>query len=252
MPIVAALAAVLLRSPVQPQDPARLADSLRRQIDSAVATNEVAPVRRIREAAVLAARASPREPWLAYYAGYAAYREAGLLLGTERAADAGRFLDAAAATVERVTTGPAAADAQAMLAALQGQRLTASGSSFTAIRLGPSVLRANGRAEALAPQNPRVWLIKGITAFNAPSAFGGGAQKAEAHLRRALALFPSDHPAPPAPTWGHADAWLWLGRALQAQGRKPEARAAYAKARELEPWNTWLTQVLIPGLERAS
>lgn len=250
--MVAALAAAALVAPRTggAQEAGRLADSLRHQLDLAIATNEVAPVRRVREAAAKAARATPADPWLAYYAGYAAFREAGLLLGTSRAAEAGGFLDAATALVEPITTGPAAADAQAILSALQGQRLTASGSTFTAIRLGPRIMRAAGRAEDRAPQNPRVWLVKGLNAFNAPAAFGGGVEKAEQHLRRALALFPDDHPAPPAPTWGHADAWLWLGRALQAQGRKPEARAAYAKARDLEPWNAWLTQVLIPGLER--
>lgn len=229
---------------------ARLADSIRQQIEQAVAANDGPNLRRAREVAARAAAAQPGDPWLAYYHGYAAFREAGFLLGASRAKEAQPMLDAAVAAVERANAAHPSPDAYALLSALQGQRLTASGSTFTAMRLGPAVLKAIGRAEEIGPQNPRVWLLKGINAFNAPSAFGGGVDKAEAHLRRALALFSGDRPAAPMPTWGLADAWIWLGRSLQAQGRAAEARQAYATAAQLQPANTWVTDVLIPSLDR--
>jgi tetratricopeptide (TPR) repeat protein len=229
---------------------ARLADSLRRQIDAAVAINDGPTLRRAREAAERAAGAQPSDPWLVYYRGYAVFREAGFLLGASRIKELGGGLDAAVAALERSLGRSPSPDGWALLSALQGQRLTASGSTFTAIRLGPAVLRAIGRAEESGPQNPRVWLLKGINAFNAPGAFGGGMDKAEGHLRRALALFAADRPTAPLPTWGLADAWIWLGRALQAQGKRAEARAAYATAVQLQPQNTWLTDVLIPSLEQ--
>ena len=50
------------------------------------------------------------------------------------------------------------------------------------------------KAIAAGPVNPRVWLMKGIGAVNTPSAFGGGLDKAESHLKQALELFKSDHP----------------------------------------------------------
>lgn len=229
-------------------DIGRLADTLRRQIEDAVATNDGSTLRRTRVAAERAASAHPEDVWLAYYRGYAVFREAGYLLGTSRIREFGPVLDAATADLERSLKRAPSADGWALLSALQGQRLTASGSTLTAIRLGPAVLRAVGRAEEAGPQNPRVWLIKGINAFNAPGAFGGGMDKAESHLRRALALFGTDRPASPLPAWGLADAWIWLGRSLQAQGKRAEARAAYTAAAQLQPRNTWVTEILIPSL----
>lgn len=249
---VVALGLALLGLPVmgsaQP-DPSRLADSLRRQIESAAAANDGLTLRRAREAAERAAASGPADAWLAYYRGYAVFRETGFLLGKGKAREVTTPLDGAVAALEKSLEKSPSADAFALLSALQGQRLTASGSAFTAMRLGPSVLRAIGRAEAADPQNPRVWLLKGISAFNAPSAFGGGMERAEQHLRRALALFPTDRPPNPLPAWGLADAWIWLGRVLQAQGKRAEARSAYLAARALQPQNTWVTDVLLPSLD---
>ena len=235
---------------VSTPDLARTADSLRRQIEAAVAANDGPTLRRVREASERAAAAHPQDVWLTYYRGYAVFREAGYLLGASRIRELGSALDGAVGALERMLARSPSPDGWALLSALQGQRLTASGSTFTAIRLGPAVLRAIGRAEDTGPQNPRVWLLKGINAFNAPSAFGGGMDKAEQHLRRALSLFPTDRPATPLPAWGLADAWIWLGRTLQAQGKRTEARAAYTAAVQLQPQNTWVTEVLIPSLDR--
>jgi tetratricopeptide (TPR) repeat protein len=231
-------------------DATRVADSLRVEIDKAVASNDANVLRRTRVAAERAVVRFPNDAWVGYYRAYAAFREAGLLLSIARGKEVAAFLNPAVKAIEDVLDVAPSADGFAILSALQGQRLTASGSTFTAIRLGPSVLRAIGKAEALAPTNPRVWLLKGINAFNAPSAFGGGQQNAEQHLRKAIALFATFRAPTPAPTWGLADAWIWLGRSLQAQGRPAEARAAYQTAIQLEPWNVWVTGTLLPSLER--
>lgn len=233
-------------------DAIRVADSLRVEIDGAVATNDAATLRRARVAAERAALRYPADPWVGYYRAYAAFREAGLLLSTARGKEVSAFLNPAVQAIEDALDAAPSAEGFALLSALQGQRLTASGSTFTAIRLGPSVLRAIGKAEALSPTNPRVWLLKGINAFNAPAAFGGGLQGAEQHLRKAITLFGSFRAPTPAPTWGLADAWIWLGRSLQAQGRPAEARAAYQTAVQLEPWNLWVTGTLLPSLDRST
>ncbi|MDX2185196.1 MAG: tetratricopeptide repeat protein [Gemmatimonadaceae bacterium] len=235
-----------------PPEGVTVADSLRMDIDAAVATNDPGTLRRARVAAERAALRFPGDPWVGYYRAYAAFREAGLLLSTARAKEVSAFLNPAVQAIEDALDRVPSAEGFALLSALQGQRLTASGSAFTAIRLGPSVLRAIGKAEALAPTNPRVWLLKGINAYNAPSAFGGGQQNAEQHLRKAIALFATFRAPIPAPTWGLADAWIWLGRSLQAQGRPAEARAAYQTAVQLEPWNLWVTGTLLPSLDRGA
>jgi tetratricopeptide (TPR) repeat protein len=240
--------ALPLMANAQP-DAGRLADSLRRQIEAAVAVNDGPTLRRAREAAERASEAQPGDAWLAYYRGYAVFRETGFLLGAGRATEARQPLDRAVRVLEGSLDRAPSADALALLSALQGQRLTASGSTFTAMRLGPAVLRAIGRAEAAGPHNPRVWLLKGINAYNAPSAFGGGLERAEQYLRKALALYPGDRPLSPLPAWGLADTWIWLGRVLQAQGKRTEARSAYLAARDLQPQNTWVTGVLLPSLD---
>ena len=108
-----------------------------------------------------------------------------------------------------------------------------------------------GRDQALeaAPENPRIWLLSGMSAIFRPKVFGGGLEKAESEIRRAIELFETDAPAPPAPAWGRGEAWLWLGQVLQRQGRVDEARAAYMKALEYQPGNPWIQETLLPALD---
>jgi len=84
-----------------------------------------------------------------------------------------------------------------------------------------------------------------------PKMFGGGTDKAEQDLRRALTYFETDQPTAPAPSWGRADAYIWLGQALHKNDRIDDARAAYEKALELQPENGWVRNVLLPSLDRA-
>jgi hypothetical protein len=66
-------------------------------------------------------------------------------------------------------------------------------------------------------------------------------------VRRAITLFESDRPAPPAPAWGRAEAFVWLGQILERKGKPEEARAAYARAIAVESdfaWPKRLTEML--------
>ncbi len=227
-----------------------LVDSLRRGIEAAVVTGEAAPLRAARLAIDRAAKAAPEDTLLAYWRGYAAFREAGLLMAVGRTGEVGAVLIPAIVGLEEWADRTPSAEGLALLSTLYGQRIGASGSTLVTLRLGPSLLRAMDRAVQLAPQNPRVWLLRGISAYGMPAMVGGGPEKSEQYLRQAIALFVTDRAVAPAPTWGLADAWLWLGRALQARGNLGEARLAYAQAQELQPWNTWLTGTLIPSLGR--
>ena len=65
------------------------------------------------------------------------------------------------------------------------------------------VAEALGQAKALAPDNPRVYLLLGNDLFYRPSMFGGGADKAQPHYARAKALFATFRPATAlSPAWG--------------------------------------------------
>ena len=65
------------------------------------------------------------------------------------------------------------------------------------------VQEALGQAKALAPNNPRVYLLLANDLFYRPAFFGGGAEKARPLYERAKALFGTFRPATVlSPTWG--------------------------------------------------
>lgn len=60
-----------------------------------------------------------------------------------------------------------------------------------------------GKAKALNPDNPRIYLINGQNTFYTPEAFGGGKAKAKPILENAVAKFAIFKPASEiAPMWG--------------------------------------------------
>ena len=69
------------------------------------------------------------------------------------------------------------------------------------------VQEALGQAKALAPNNPRVYLLLANDLFYRPAFFGGGAEKARPLYERAKALFGTFRPATVlSPTWGEKNA----------------------------------------------
>ena len=65
------------------------------------------------------------------------------------------------------------------------------------------VQEALGQAKALAPNNPRVYLLLANDLFYRPAFFGGGAEKARPLYEQAKALFGTFRPATAlSPTWG--------------------------------------------------
>jgi Flp pilus assembly protein TadD len=131
-----------------------------------------------------------------------------------------------------------------------GQLIALNPNPLNAMRLGPKADKEMERAAALGPSNPRVFLLRGVGAMFKPSMFGGGLDKAEKDLKKAIELFPADKPEAPAPAWGHSEAWAWLGQVYAKQDRAPDARAAYNKALELQPDYGWVRNVLLPDLDK--
>ena len=116
--------------------------------------------------------------------------------------------------------------------------------------LGPEASELRERALRAEPNNPRVVLQAAITMFHTPPQDGGGPDKAEGELRRALALFDREPTGRPWPNWGRFDAHAWLGQALAARGDKAGARAEYNLALEQWPNSGWVNRVLLLALER--
>ena len=193
---------------------------------------------------------APRDPVMLHFKGYAFYRRGNMLLTTGgHDAEAKRALQVADSLLTLSARTLRWPETLALRAAVTGQMIGLSG-MLSAVRLGP---RANGlmdQAIDLAPENPRVLMLRGVSAFYKPSFLGGGNDKAERDLLHAIDRFASDHPAAPLPAWGHAEAYAWLGQVYAKAGRTADARAAYHKALELAPTFTWVTQLLLPALDR--
>jgi tetratricopeptide (TPR) repeat protein len=117
--------------------------------------------------------------------------------------------------------------------------------------LGPRAGLAIGKAESLGPENPRVWLLKGIGSRYTPKAFGGGKKTALEELNKAIELYEQEKPRDPIlPQWGHDEAYAWVGIILKQQGHLQEAKKAFEKGLEVNPHNGWITYSLMLDLEK--
>jgi tetratricopeptide (TPR) repeat protein len=227
-----------------------LADSARREIEAGAARADRARLVAARALLERALTAFPDDPLLLHYQGYALWREAALVLGTGTPRDARPLLQEADRVLERSAARLRLPESYALRASVLGQLIGTSRNPLDGMRLGPRSSSLMEQAEAAGPQNPRVWLLRGMNAMYTPGMFGGGMDRAEASLQRALTLLAADRPAPPLPAWGEADVHIYLGQVYAKQGRTEEARAAFERALALQPGNPWVRQVLLPALDR--
>jgi Flp pilus assembly protein TadD len=141
---------------------------------------------------------------------------------------------------------PGNAEAYALLGSMYGKRITG---AWSGIRLGPKASRAHDRASELDPNNPRIALQRGISAFFTPKRFGGGLDNAEREMRRAVVLFDRESLDKPWPNWGRAEVHAWLGQVYAKRDNVAGARSEYEYALELEPSYRWVRDVLLPALD---
>lgn len=228
---------------------AKWADSANREIEAANGAGDLARLNTISAVLDRVLTVTPNDPSLLYYRSLALWRTASINMGMKKNSEAKKMLDEADGLLEQANKRAPTAEALALHSSVLGQMIGLSGNPLSGMTLGPKASGYLDRAKELEPKNPRVWLLSGMSAMFTPKMFGGGSDKAEKDLEKAVELFASDHPTPPAPSWGRADAYIWLGQALQKEEKKEEARAAYQKALELQPGNQWVTRVLLPSLD---
>lgn len=250
---VIAVATIATTSPAQSAPGvSRWVDSIGVLLDSAMRSGDATHAA---QAAALAERVLtviPNDPVILHYRGYALYRQATLLIERGPEAEIRRILEEANTALEASANSLQWPETYALRSSVYGQLIGLSPGPITAMRYGPRADREMDRAVELGPRNPRVWLLRGIGLIFKPGLFGGGADKAERDIRKALELFPTDTAPTPRPAWGYAEAWAWLGQALARQNRRDEARAAYHKALEIQPEFGWVTHVLLPALDKPS
>lgn len=223
----------------------RWADSVSRTIDAATRAGGMPRLEAARRVVARALGAYPDDALLLHYDGFLLYRMITVAGPTLDAATRGAYLDDARAALERSLARRPMAESYLLASEIYSRQIAADPSRGTA--LGPNMELARARAMAVGARNPRVYLLAGIAALYADSTAGGGVRVAERLLRASLGFFAHDAARPPEPTWGHAEAYAWLGQVFERTGRPKEARAAYARALKLEPDNAWVRDVLLRG-----
>lgn len=231
----------------QTPDRLQITDSIQRLLHSGSLSGDRDGITRARALAERVLVVFPDDPLLLYYQGEAHYRLATLLFG-EDAEAAATNLELAEELLSRSAELRPMAEAHALLSSVIGMQIGAN--PLKGMIQGPKASRELERALELAPENPRVWLIKGSSAANTPKLFGGGTERALENLERAIQLFEQDDPMPPLPRWGHAEAYAWMGQAHVAMREYGKARDAYATALQVAPEYGWVKYHLLPALER--
>jgi len=211
--------------------PAKWADTLSNEIEQAQLAGDVP---RLEASVALASRvamAYPNDGLIQHYHGYAIYRRAILLMAT--GGNAFSMFEQAQSILERSLKSRPLAETHMLLSAIAGQLIAKNPSR--AMELGMASGASTGAALAIAPSNPRVWLLRGQGAIFTPPEYGGGLSVAEEYLKRSIELFAKDSPKPGAPSWGKAEAHAWLGQVYEKQGNKTKAADQYKTAIDLAP-----------------
>jgi tetratricopeptide (TPR) repeat protein len=91
-------------------------------------------------------------------------------------------------------------------------------------------------ARELAPRNARVLLVAGLTRWFRPGASAADRAEARRAFEAAARAFETvTITVPGQPSWGEAEAWLFIGRALEEGGDLLGARNAYEKSLLIAP-----------------
>lgn len=146
---------------------------------------------------------------------------------------------------------PEMADAWALLTSCYGQKMGLQPMKFKS--LSSKSEKAMKKAMELAPKNPRVWLISGRQDYFTPEMYGGDKKRGLEKFKKAARLAEQETVEDPLqPSWGHAEAYAWIGFAHMNADRTTQARKAYEKALEINPEYGLVKEAFLPALEKRS
>jgi tetratricopeptide (TPR) repeat protein len=230
--LVGLLAGAAATPVVQAATPAELGD-FEAQAEYAFFTEDAHALRElIRSGQALADSGEPR---VLYPYAFAQFRALQLATFQAQAHEAETAGAACVDTLERaLEKEPRFAEALALQAACLAY--VGAAGRLRALTARPRSAARLEAAQALAPSNPRVLLVGALVNYlpdDAPAAQRTGAL---AQFERAAALFETVTATEPGePTWGAAEAWLFVGRAREQRGELLAARTAYEKALLVAP-----------------
>ena len=182
-----------------------------------------------------------------YYMALAEYR---LATGSAEKKAQLKHLDQGIEQLEKsIELDDTSAEAYALMGSMLGWK--AGLKPMQSMFLGPKANGMISKAEKLAPDNPRVLLVRAISDFNTPSMFGGDKDRAMKGFEQATSYFEKQTSADPLqPEWGHSDTYAWIGQAFMAREAYAQAEAAFEEALAINPDNGWVKMVLLPQLHK--
>ncbi len=123
---------------------------------------------------------------------------------------------------------------------------------WKAMFLGPKSGAEMDRAVTRGPDNPRVWMLKGVGSKYSPKTFGGGLDKALEELQKSIQLFEAETVENPLyPSWGLDQAWGWIGMIYMELNQPEKAREAYKKSLQINPQYGWVKYDLLPQIQES-
>ncbi|TGE79961.1 hypothetical protein C7Y70_14805 [Pseudoalteromonas sp. KS88] len=97
-------------------------------------------------------------------------------------------------------------------------------------------------AKALSPNNPRTYLVQGISKLNTPAIFGGSLTEATEAFNNALTAYESD--ANSNYHWGYAETYTWRGLVKMQSGDLTKAKQDWQLALNINPDYGWAKTLL--------
>ncbi|MFH5832420.1 hypothetical protein [Halalkalibaculum sp. DA384] len=181
-----------------------------------------------------------------YYTAYANYRLSSIFEDMEKEQQED-YLNTSIEQLEQVTEeAPEFAEGWALLGNCYGMKAKG---MISGMRYGPKSERTIDRARELAPDNPRVAMIYGISLLYKPGMFGGSVKKAVDTFKKAGRYFEEWSPQNSLyPEWGKAENYAWMAQAYIEQDRLADAREAYQTSLQVDPDYYWVKEILLPEL----
>jgi hypothetical protein len=140
-------------------------------------------------------------------------------------------------------------ECQAIVGAFLGLKINAS--PMAAMVLAPKAMGIFNKAQAKAPDSPRVALLRAIHLLYTPAFVGGGTKVALPLMEAAVALAEKEvAPADAwAPSWGRIESLGWLALVQAKDEQYAAAKLTADRALALDPGNGFVTRQVLPRLQ---
>ena len=232
-------------APAIAQDAASLILEARSNLHAAVNRNDIESIKQAQSMLIRATQDKEMAMHAYYYLGLSEYRLVSLGENEQMIDHINKGIDYVEKMLKMDKNN---VEGKALMGSLVGWK--AGLKPMQAMFLGPRSNRmfADGMKEN--PENPRLAMFQAVSDYNTPKQFGGDKERAFEGFQEAIALFEKWTPENELePSWGHADAYAWLGIMHMDREESEQAKAAFEKALEVDSEFGWVKYVLMPQFD---